>query len=117
MNCALRKELSSLAALSAAGCLLTNKRGASAVFGLAALTLRLWPTSYSLKGRAVVITGGSRGLGLAIAEQFLLKGSNVVLLARDQDELTRAQCLLRERTYRPPTVIACDMTVPAQVDA
>ncbi len=106
-----------LAAFSAAGCLLTNRRGASALFGLAALTLRLWPTSYSLKGRSVVITGGSRGLGLAIAEQFLLKGSNVVLLARDGDELTRAQSLLRERTYRPPTVIACDMTVPTQVDA
>ena len=41
-------------------------------------------------GKVVVITGGSRGLGLAMAEEFGRRGARLVLIARDEWELERA---------------------------
>ncbi|MEP6915788.1 MAG: SDR family oxidoreductase [Acidobacteriota bacterium] len=42
-------------------------------------------------GRVVVITGGSRGLGLVIARQLAAEGARLCLLARDEAELERAR--------------------------
>jgi NAD(P)-dependent dehydrogenase (short-subunit alcohol dehydrogenase family) len=42
----------------------------------------------------VVITGGSRGLGLVLARQLAAEGAILVLLARDEDELERARLQL-----------------------
>jgi short-subunit dehydrogenase len=44
-----------------------------------------------------VITGGSRGLGLALAEELGREGAKLALSARDSDELNRARDLLMER--------------------
>ena len=44
----------------------------------------------SFEGRVVVITGGSRGLGLVIARRLVREGARVCLLARDTEELERA---------------------------
>ena len=41
-------------------------------------------------GRVVVITGGSRGLGLVIARRLAAEGARLCLLARNQEELARA---------------------------
>ena len=38
-------------------------------------------------GRVVVITGGSRGLGLVMARQLAAEGAHLCLLARDEEEL------------------------------
>ena len=46
-------------------------------------------------GRRVVITGGSRGLGLVMARQLAEQGAHLCLLARDVEELARA----REQLY------------------
>jgi NAD(P)-dependent dehydrogenase (short-subunit alcohol dehydrogenase family) len=46
---------------------------------------------YDLAGRTVLITGGSRGLGLILAREFGAHGSRVVVCARDEAELVRAQ--------------------------
>jgi NAD(P)-dependent dehydrogenase (short-subunit alcohol dehydrogenase family) len=43
-----------------------------------------------IAGRVVVITGGSRGLGLVLARQFAAEGARLCLLARDAAELARA---------------------------
>jgi NAD(P)-dependent dehydrogenase (short-subunit alcohol dehydrogenase family) len=45
----------------------------------------------SFEDRVVVITGGSRGLGLVLARVFAAEGARVVLLARDLGELDRAR--------------------------
>ena len=45
-------------------------------------------------GRGVVITGGSRGLGLVLARQLAAEGARLCLLARDADELARARAQL-----------------------
>jgi NAD(P)-dependent dehydrogenase (short-subunit alcohol dehydrogenase family) len=42
------------------------------------------------KGKVVVITGGSSGIGLATAHRFRAEGAQVVLFARDATELTQA---------------------------
>ncbi|KER29618.1 hypothetical protein T265_03816 [Opisthorchis viverrini] len=45
----------------------------------------------NLKGYNVLITGGSSGIGLSLAELFYLSDANVTLLARDQNKLISAQ--------------------------
>jgi len=62
-----------------------------------------------LEGRAALITGGSRGLGLLIARELGHQGASVVLMARDQSELDRAEQKLRREGIDVSTV-AGDVT-------
>src|SRR5712691_11719069 len=57
---------------------------------------RLARNDFSFAGKSVLITGGSRGLGLAIARQIAAEGGRVALLARDEGELARACAQLRD---------------------
>ncbi|MBV8632450.1 MAG: SDR family NAD(P)-dependent oxidoreductase [Silvibacterium sp.] len=50
-----------------------------------------------LRGKVVLITGSSRGLGLALAEEFGRNGAKLVLTARDTEELERAGASLIAR--------------------
>jgi NAD(P)-dependent dehydrogenase (short-subunit alcohol dehydrogenase family) len=72
----------------------------------------------SRSNQVVVITGGSRGLGLAIAERFARAGAKLVLAARNVEELNRARLLLLERRaiLSPDDVllIPADLTDPDQ---
>jgi NAD(P)-dependent dehydrogenase (short-subunit alcohol dehydrogenase family) len=69
-----------------------------AASGLTALgLLRRRRATFSLRGRSVVITGGSRGLGLVMAREFAREGARLAILARDGDELERAALDLRGR--------------------
>src|SRR5258706_12799845 len=43
-----------------------------------------------LKGKSVLITGGSKGIGLACAKSFVAEGCRVQLAARDKDRLAQA---------------------------
>jgi len=49
-----------------------------------------------LRGKKVLITGGSRGLGFAAARRFVRLGADVAICARDQSELDRASAALRD---------------------
>ncbi len=49
----------------------------------------------ALPGRVVFVTGGSRGMGFAIAREFARQGCRLAICARDQDELDRAADDLR----------------------
>jgi 2-dehydro-3-deoxy-L-rhamnonate dehydrogenase (NAD+) len=44
------------------------------------------PNSIDLSGRIAVVTGGARGIGLAIVERFLDSGADVAIWDRDQEE-------------------------------
>lgn len=49
---------------------------------------------FALHGKTVVITGGARGLGLAIAREAARRGAKLGLLARSEDELSAARAEL-----------------------
>jgi NAD(P)-dependent dehydrogenase (short-subunit alcohol dehydrogenase family) len=67
-------------------------------------------------GRTVVITGGSRGLGLVLARQFADQGARVCLLARDPRELDRARRLVAEQFGEAGVMtIRCDIRRRADV--
>jgi len=63
------------------------------------------------RGRSVVISGGSRGLGLAIARELAAEGAKLTLLARDAAELDRAAADLEGRGAHVLTIV-CDITDP-----
>src|SRR3954453_12036764 len=44
----------------------------------------------SLRGRSALITGGSKGIGLAIATRFAQSGADVAIVARGRDALDAA---------------------------
>jgi NAD(P)-dependent dehydrogenase (short-subunit alcohol dehydrogenase family) len=61
-------------------------------------------------GRSVVITGGSRGLGLLIARQLAAEGARLTLAARDQAELDRAREELAAQGA-DVTAVVCDVGI------
>ena len=76
--------------------------------------------SNRLRGKVVLITGSSRGLGLAMAEEFGRRGARIVLTARDSDELERARMLLldREAVNGPQDVLVvpADLRKPEEAE-
>jgi len=70
-------------------------------------------------GQVVLITGGSRGLGLALAEQFLRAGAHVAIAARDPAELAKAklQLLTSMPQAEAATIleVVCDITEPSSI--
>jgi NAD(P)-dependent dehydrogenase (short-subunit alcohol dehydrogenase family) len=69
---------------------------------------------YDFEGKTVLITGGSRGLGLVLARGFAAEGANVAVCARDHRELERARADLASRGARV-LAFPCDVTDRAQV--
>jgi short-subunit dehydrogenase len=88
----------------------------AAATGLAVSALLRNRRKFSLAGKVVFITGGSRGLGLAMAEEFARRGAKIAICARDAEELVRArQCIERE-TRATVSTFVCDVSDRAQVE-
>lgn len=66
-------------------------------------------------GRGVVITGGSRGLGLVMARKLAAQGARLALIARDDRELDRAKRLLEEEHGAQVMAVRCDVRRQADV--
>jgi NAD(P)-dependent dehydrogenase (short-subunit alcohol dehydrogenase family) len=65
---------------------------------------------YSLKDKNAVITGGTSGIGLAVARNFIENGANVTITGRrDTGDLIASEI--------GATYAQCDATDPAQVEA
>ena len=73
-------------------------------------------SEYDLKNKTVLITGGSRGLGLVMAREFAREGSRLVLCARDELELDRARLDLENRGAEV-MVVRCDVRNRQEVNA
>lgn len=74
----------------------------------------------SYDGKTAVITGGSSGIGKAIALKLAQSGANVFLLARDRQRLDEVLALLRAQKTRPEQrfeAFSVDVSDPAGVAA
>src|SRR5262249_43593094 len=71
---------------------------------------------FDLSSRAAIVTGGSRGLGLEIAEGLAEAGASLMVCARREQWLTPAVRILRERGFRAEGMV-CDVSDAAQVEA
>ncbi len=75
---------------------LTGLAVAAGALAAVQVVLRAW-RRFPVRGKVVLVTGSSRGFGLALAERFARAGARVVLTARDELELGRARNLLLDR--------------------
>jgi NAD(P)-dependent dehydrogenase (short-subunit alcohol dehydrogenase family) len=82
---------------------------------LCALALRRRKPPYNFADRCVLITGGSRGLGLLLARRFAAEGARLAIVARDRADQERAAEDLRERGARV-LALTCDVRAREQVE-
>lgn len=61
-----------------------------------------------LNGKSAIVTGGSRGIGKAVARQLALEGADVAIVARDQVALESTAAELRQETGRQIVPIVAD---------
>jgi len=69
-----------------------------------------------LKGKVAVVTGGSIGIGLAVAQGLAAEGVDVVLAARQAERLQKAADDIAERFGVKALAVACDVSTPAGTD-
>ncbi len=72
-----------------------------------------------LAGRRAIVTGGSKGLGKAIATELIAEGAAVTICARNSAELEATAAELTKLAAGTGSVVAmaCDVTEPDQVTA
>jgi len=70
---------------------------------------------FDFKGEVALVTGGSRGLGLEIAQGFGQAGAEVVITARREQWLTEAEKSLKEQGVQVHALI-CDVADAASVE-
>jgi NAD(P)-dependent dehydrogenase (short-subunit alcohol dehydrogenase family) len=71
---------------------------------------------FDLKGRVALVTGGSKGLGAAMARALAQSGANVIISSRNADELQLALPAILDGTDSRGELIAADMADRAAVD-
>jgi len=72
---------------------------------------------FDLTDKVIVVTGGSRGLGLAMSRAFAEAGANVVISSRKAEGCARAADAIERQTGRACLAIACHVGDWAACDA
>jgi short-subunit dehydrogenase len=68
-----------------------------------------------LDGRSAIITGASKGLGLAMATELAASGADVALLARRPDVLEEAKQMVGRTARGRVAAFACDVSKADQI--
>ena len=71
----------------------------------------------SLKGKNVLITGASSGIGAALAREFARLGGNLILLARNRERLAAVEADCKRLGAGTVRLVAADTTDYAAIDA
>jgi short-subunit dehydrogenase len=107
------KTLRRLALIGAAGAAAAGAGVALAGLGVGLAGVALWRRlglrREEVRGQVVLITGSSRGLGLALAHEFARLGGKLVICARDERELETARTRLAS-TGTEVLAVRCDLT-------
>lgn len=91
--------------------------GVAAAAGIGLLAVReVKRRQYSFRNKVVVITGGSRGLGLAMARRLANEGARLVLLARSSADLRNAEDGLAAQGAQVVS-IPCDVRQQPEIEA
>jgi short-subunit dehydrogenase len=88
---------------------------AAGIFAAANIATRLARPKLDLRQKVVLITGGSRGLGLSLAFELGSLGSRLALCARDAHELEQARSRLAERGIEA-AIFPCDISEEFDVE-
>jgi len=64
----------------------------------------------NMKNKIIVVTGGSTGIGLAVAKQLAFEGATIILVARNKEELESASKCLIELTHRQHYIYSLDVS-------
>jgi short-subunit dehydrogenase len=101
---------------------MANNNGRNSLIGAAAIGLALTAVKFmrqskapTMHGQVVLITGGSRGLGILLAHEFARQGARLVICARNQQELSQAEQQLEQHGAEVLSVV-CDISDRVQVE-
>lgn len=70
-----------------------------------------------LDGQIAIVTGGSRGIGRAIAERLAADGCDVLIVARTEADVKRAAGEIADETGRRVVACPADLRLPAGIEA
>ena len=70
-----------------------------------------------LDGRTALVTGGSKGLGLAMAMKFAQSGADVAILARGGDALAAAERSIKAAAKTRVKAVQCDVAQAPALEA
>src|SRR5437660_5358346 len=76
----------------------------------------MFPKIFDLTGRVALVTGGSKGLGKAMARGLAEAGADVVISSRHEDELRRALDEVLQGTGRRGRTIVADLARRDEAD-
>ena len=68
-----------------------------------------------LMGRAAIVTGGSKGIGFAVATRFAASGADVAIIARGREALDQAVRTIGGTAKKPVTGIVADVGIAADI--
>ena len=74
------------------------------------------PMDVRLDGRVAIITGASKGLGLAMATEFAASGAHVAILARNPDGLAEAKASASKTAQGRVETFQCDVSKAADIE-
>jgi NAD(P)-dependent dehydrogenase (short-subunit alcohol dehydrogenase family) len=69
----------------------------------------------SLAGRTAIVTGGSKGIGFAVATRFAASGADVAIVARTEAALKEAVASIRSTTQSRVIGVAADVSKAADI--